>query len=139
MPWPRAWGCERGPSAYLGERDDVPWILAASDLLLAPSTLEPFGRSIAEAMAVGVPVLATRNGGPPEFVDEGRTGWLLDPRDRAAWSSRALQLLDDPGRLVEVGLAASAAARSRFSRERHAAAMLDLLDAARREPRRRIW
>lgn len=116
---------------YLGERTDVPRILAATDLLLAPSTIEPFGRSIAEAMAVGVPVLATRNGGPAEFVEDQRTGWLLDPHDAPAWSARAVDVLGDASRLAEVGLAASAAVHRRFSRDRHAAAMLALLDAAR--------
>lgn len=118
---------------YLGERHDVPRILAATDLLLAPSSIEPFGRSIAEAMAIGVPVLVTRNGGPPEFVDDGRTGWLLDPRDARAWCARAVGLLDtEPSRLSEVGLDASRSVRQRFSRERHATAMFELFDAARR-------
>ncbi len=118
---------------YLGERRDVTRILAATDLLLAPSSVEPFGRSIAEAMAIGVPVLATRNGGPPEFVDDDRTGWLLDPRDARAWRARAVGLLDtEPDRLAEVGLAAARSVRQRFSRERHAAAMIELFDAARR-------
>jgi glycosyltransferase involved in cell wall biosynthesis len=117
---------------FLGERDDVPAILAATDLLLAPSTVEPFGRSLAEAMAVGVPVLATRNGGPPEFIDDDRTGWLLDPLDAPAWSARVASLFERPGRLAEVGAAASLAARARFSCDRHAAAMLELFEAARR-------
>ena len=117
---------------YLGERSDVPRVLAATDLLLAPSTVEPFGRSIVEAMAVGVPVLATANGGPAELVEDDRTGWLLDPGDPPAWGARAVSVLDRPDKLVEVGLAASAAARGRFSSERHAAAMLELFEAAAR-------
>ncbi len=120
-----------GAVRYLGERADVPRILAATDLLLAPSSVEPFGRSLAEAMAVGVPVLATRNGGPSEFIDDDRTGWLLDPGEPHAWPARALSLLDHPHRLAEVGNAASTAARRRFSRGRHAAAMLELLEASR--------
>lgn len=114
---------------YLGERDDVPRILAATDLLLAPSTVEPFGRSIAEGMAVGVPVLATHQGGPPEFIDEGRTGWLLDPRDAGGWRACAVAALDDRDRLAETGQAAAEAARRRFSKARHAAAMLDVFEA----------
>jgi glycosyltransferase involved in cell wall biosynthesis len=117
---------------YLGERDDVPRILTATDVLLAPSTVEPFGRSLAEAMAVGVGVLATRHGGPPEFIDDGRTGWLLEPQDAPAWSARAASLFDHPGRLADVGEAASLAVRERFSRDRHATAMLELFEAAGR-------
>jgi glycosyltransferase involved in cell wall biosynthesis len=124
-----------GAVRHLGERDDIPRILTATDLLLAPSSVEPFGRSIAEAMAVGVAVLATREGGPAEFVDHDRTGWLLDPRDTRAWSARASQLLDQPARLSEIGLAASDSVRTRFSCERHATAMMELLEAVRRQPR----
>jgi len=124
-----------GAVRHLGERDDIPRILTATDLLLAPSSVEPFGRSIAEAMAVGVAVLATREGGPAEFVDDDRTGWLLDPRDARSWSARASQLLDQPARLSEIGLAASDSVRTRFSCERHATAMMELLEAARRQPR----
>ncbi|MEA2220418.1 MAG: hypothetical protein QOJ35_3044 [Solirubrobacteraceae bacterium] len=124
-------GMPIGAVRFLGERDDVPRILAATDLLLAPSTVEPFGRSVAEAMAVGVPVLATRNGGPPEFVEHDRTGWLLDPHDAPAWCSRAVDLLDDRSRLVAAGLAAAAAVRGRFSSDRHATAMLELFEEAR--------
>ncbi len=116
---------------YLGERGDVPRLLEATDLLLAPSTVEPFGRSIAEAMAVGVPALATRRGGPPEFVEHERTGWLLDPADAAGWSATALAALGDPERLARIGGAAADAARARFSCDRHAAAMFALLDAVR--------
>ena len=128
-------GLAEGAVRFLGERDDIPRILTATDLLLAPSSVEPFGRSIAEAMAVGVAVLATREGGPAEFVDDDRTGWLLDPRDARAWSARASQLLDQPARLGEIGLAASDSVRTRFSRERHATAMMELLEAARHKPR----
>ncbi len=108
---------------FLGERRDIPQILAAVDLLFAPSWEEPFGRSIVEAMAAGVPVAATSVGGPPEIVDAGRTGLLLPPRDPARWASAIAPLLADPPRLATMSTAARESARTRFDITRHAAAI----------------
>ena len=105
---------------FLGERDDVPRILPAVDLLLAPSWEEPFGRSIIEAMAAGVPAVATRSGGPAEIVDDGRTGLLLPPRRPGLWAARVGDLLDSPERLEAMGRAARLEAHRRFGSERHA-------------------
>ena len=62
---------------------DVPAWLAAADVVCAPSLLEPFGQSILEAMACGRTVVATRVGGPPEFVP-AEAGVLVDPLDEGA-------------------------------------------------------
>jgi glycosyltransferase involved in cell wall biosynthesis len=63
--------------------DEVPALMAAANVVCAPSLLEPFGQSILEAMAVGRTVVATRVGGPPEFVPP-EAGILVDPLDVAA-------------------------------------------------------
>ncbi|MGH2804504.1 MAG: glycosyltransferase family 4 protein, partial [Thermoleophilaceae bacterium] len=70
---------------FLGEREDVPGVLRALDLLLVPSWEEPFGRSVIESMAMGIPVAATSVGGPAEIVRDGCDGLLLPPRDPPAW------------------------------------------------------
>jgi glycosyltransferase involved in cell wall biosynthesis len=62
--------------------DEIPSHLAAADVLCAPSLVEPFGQAILEAMASGLSVVATRVGGPPEFVEPG-AGALVDPLDVA--------------------------------------------------------
>jgi glycosyltransferase involved in cell wall biosynthesis len=62
--------------------DEIPSHLAAADVLCAPSLVEPFGQAILEAMASGLSVVATRVGGPPEFVHPG-AGALVDPLDVA--------------------------------------------------------
>ncbi len=69
--------------------DEVPGFLASADVVCAPSLLEPFGQSILEAMAAGRTVVATRVGGPPEFVPP-EAGILVDPLDEAALA-RALE------------------------------------------------
>jgi len=69
--------------------DEVPRHLAAADVLCAPSLLEPLGQSILEGMACGLTVVATRVGGPPEFVPP-EAGVLVDPLDTAE-IARALE------------------------------------------------
>src|SRR5581483_5004283 len=60
--------------------DEVPGWLAAADVVCGPSLLEPFGQALLEGMAAGRTVVATRIGGPPEFVTPG-AGLLVDPLD----------------------------------------------------------
>jgi glycosyltransferase involved in cell wall biosynthesis len=108
----------------LGEVDDVPGVLAALDVLLVPSWEEAFGRVVVEGMAMGLPVIATASGGPPEIIDDGRTGFLLAPRDPETWGGLLADLLRDPTRRADVGRAARLAAM-RFAPEAHAGAMLE--------------
>ena len=68
---------------------EVPGHIAAADVVCAPSLIEPFGQAILEAMACGRTVVATRVGGPPEFVPDG-AGILVDPLDEAG-IARALE------------------------------------------------
>ena len=94
------------------------------DVLLAPSHEEPFGRTLVEAMALGVPVLATNVGGPTEIIEDGREGHLLAPRDPAAWAAAVRQLAQEPERAAEMGRAGRIRAQSAFGVERHEAAVL---------------
>jgi L-malate glycosyltransferase len=98
---------------WLGEREDVPEIVRALDVLLLPSWEEPFGRAVIEAMAMGVPVVATSVGGPREIVEDGREGYLVDPRDAPAWASAIQNVLGSP----DGGAAMGRAARERVERE----------------------
>jgi glycosyltransferase involved in cell wall biosynthesis len=78
---------------FLGEREDVPAIMRASDAVLAPSWEEPLGRSVLEAMASGTPVIATTIGGPAEVIADGANGFLVPPRDHEAWAATIERLL----------------------------------------------
>ncbi len=121
--------------SWLGEREDVPELVRALDVLLLPSWEEPFGRALIEAMALEVPVIATNVGGPCEILDDGQEGFLVAPRDSGAWA-RAIRLMaDDPERAAQMGRAGRRRVQESFSLERNLevtlAAYAHALDAAR--------
>jgi glycosyltransferase involved in cell wall biosynthesis len=101
---------------FLGEREDVPEVLSALDLLLVPSWQEPFGRTVIEGMAMGRAVMATSVGGPAEVLADGVDGRLLPPRSPEVWAAAAAELLGDRARLARMEEAARAAAQ-RFDRD----------------------
>jgi glycosyltransferase involved in cell wall biosynthesis len=115
---------------FLGERDDVPEILAASDALLMPSWEEPFGRSMVEGMAMGVPVLATSVGGPAEIITHGRDGMLLAPRAPEHWTDALCYLIECPERRHELGEAGRVHAQ-RFSVAAHAEELMGIYGTVR--------
>ncbi len=100
---------------FLGERADVEHLLAGCDVALLPSWDEPFGRSVAEAMAVGTPVIATNVGGPAELIEDGVDGLLVAPREPSAWATSIDGLLGDPERRAALGAAGRATATRRFA------------------------
>ncbi len=87
----------------LGFRDDVPDLLRAADLFCVSSYLEGMGTSTLDAMAAGLPVVATNVGGIPEIVEERATGLLVPPRDPAALAEAVLALAGDPALRVTMG------------------------------------
>ncbi len=86
-----------GRVRLLGKRDDVHALLAAADLFVCPSVWdEALGYVILEAMAAGLPTVASRVGGIPEVVRDGETGRLVPPRDPGALARAIADLLDQP-------------------------------------------
>jgi glycosyltransferase involved in cell wall biosynthesis len=112
--------------SWLGERDDVPELVRALDLLLLPSWEEPFGRALIEAMALNVPVIATSIGGPPEIIEDGREGYLVAPRDPVAWAAAIRRLAEEPRRGWEMGRAGRRRVEEQFTLQRHVDSMLDV-------------
>ncbi|MFN8452779.1 MAG: glycosyltransferase family 4 protein [Anaerolineae bacterium] len=81
---------------YLGFRPDAERVIAAADVVVCSSHFESYGMVNVEAMASGKPVVSTRKGGPSETVDDGETGFLVDPGDYEGLAKRVLLLLNDP-------------------------------------------
>jgi N-acetyl-alpha-D-glucosaminyl L-malate synthase BshA len=80
----------------LGNQEDIIPLLSAADVFLLPSEQESFGLAALEAMACGVPVVASRVGGLPEVIEDGTTGFLHAPGDLDGMAASAIALLTDP-------------------------------------------
>jgi glycosyltransferase involved in cell wall biosynthesis len=105
----------------LGTHGDVPSLLAEAHCLLLASDYEGCPYSVIEAMAAGVPVVATRAGGVPELVEDGRTGLLADTGDAEGLARALATVLADPESARRLGAAGREVARRRLSVERMAA------------------
>lgn len=92
--------------------DEIPTILKAAEVFVFPSVEEGLGSTLLEAMAAGVPVVATRAGGIPEIVEDERTGFLVPPRVPEALARAVLRLLQNS---AEARWTADAAQRFAFS------------------------
>jgi sugar transferase (PEP-CTERM/EpsH1 system associated) len=105
-----------------GSRDDIPALLRALDVFVLPSRAEGISNTILEAMACGLPVIATRVGGNVELIEEGRTGALVPAADPAALAGAVVRYIDDPLRRNEHGRAGRARVERMFSMEAMVAA-----------------
>jgi glycosyltransferase involved in cell wall biosynthesis len=90
---------------FLGTRDDIPEILACTDIVVLSSHMEANPLSLLEAMACGKPVVATRVGSVPTNVLDGLTGFLVPPGDVSAMADRCGLLLSSPQLRQEMGRA----------------------------------
>jgi glycosyltransferase involved in cell wall biosynthesis len=114
-----------GRVLFLGARDDIPEILAATDVLLhCPTSPEPFGRVVAEAMAAGRPVVASNAGGTPEIVEHDVTGLLVTPGDVGGFAAAVQRLLADPALRHSLGAAGRRRAEQLFAVAPHAERVL---------------
>src|SRR5213595_959689 len=100
---------------FVGKQPNIVDYLCASDILLLPSEQESFGLAALEAMAVQVPVIASRVGGVPEVVDDGDNGFLSAVGDVDKMADDAARLLMDAKLRREMGRRARASAASRYS------------------------
>jgi glycosyltransferase involved in cell wall biosynthesis len=116
--------------SWLGEREDVPELMRALDMLLLPSREEPFGRALIEAMALGVPVLATNVGGPSEIIEDGREGYLLPPLQPDRWARAARMIAARPDLALQMGRDGRRRVEQAFTVERHVAATLAAYERA---------
>ena len=99
---------------FLGKQDRIHEKLPVADVMLLPSELESFGLAALEAMACEVVPIATNEGGVPEVIEHGKTGFLAAVGDVDTMANYAIDLLSDEARLKEMGKAARASAQARF-------------------------
>lgn len=124
---------------FLGNRGDVPEILACCDMAVLPSKAEGFSNALLEYMASGLPVVATGVGGNVELVRDNETGLLIPPGDEAALAGAILRLLRDPELARDLAESGRDYVRQTFSYERLLLDVDKLYDGllARREGDRR--
>lgn len=88
---------------FLGQRADIPELLRSATVLVRPSTMEGMPLTVLEAMASGIPVIATAVGGTPELVEDGVTGYLVRPGDPAAVAMAVLKIARAPDQAASMG------------------------------------
>ena len=113
---------------FLGLREDVPALLASAHCALLASDYEGCPLVVLEAMAAGVPVVATAVGGVPELIDDGRTGILVEANSGGALAAGIARMLSAPETARELGDLARRRARELFSSERMVHDLLTLYD-----------
>jgi sugar transferase (PEP-CTERM/EpsH1 system associated) len=125
-----------GRVRLLGERADVPLLLQGFDLFVLPSIAEGMSNTLLEAMASGLPVVATRTGGNPELVEDGVTGTLVPVGDRPALAAALHRYVADPHLLALHGKASRQRAVDSFSLDRMARRYAQLYRSLSAGPRR---
>lgn len=104
-----------GRVTFTGFVEDVRPYMASLDLLVVSSLWEGFGLTAVEAMALGVPVVATEVGGLPEVVRHGETGLLVPPADAGALAGSIAWMLDHPGQAREMAEKGGKVVREKFT------------------------
>ncbi|MEQ1729706.1 MAG: glycosyltransferase [Vicinamibacterales bacterium] len=124
---------ERGVAhavAFLGHIEDVPARLAQAAVFTLPSESEAFPNAVLEAMACGLPVVASAVGGIREVVQHGETGFLVSPRDPQALADRICGLFTQPTMATAWGARGRAIVEARYSFDRMVGSFTTLYDQA---------
>ncbi len=103
---------------FLGQRQDIPDLLAALDIFVLPSHSEGVSLALLEAMAAGLPVIAAAVGGLPEVVTDGENGLLIPPKNPEALAAALARVLAEPDLARQLGEAARRQVEEKFSLDR---------------------
>jgi glycosyltransferase involved in cell wall biosynthesis len=113
---------------FPGWRDDVVGIMKKSTVLIVPSNCEPFGRTIIEAWACGLPVIAANSGGPKEIIESEKTGFLYPVGEHVCLATAIQKIIYNDE--LRAGIVEAAQRRvAEFSVERHVSACMRLYDS----------
>lgn len=121
---------------WLGHQDNVPRLMNCMDVCVCTPTEEAFGLTAAEALASGVPVVATRIGGLREIVIDDVTGLLVPPNAPNELSAAITRLLQDEALRVRLGQAGRERVQTLFNAADHRAQLLDVYQTVARNKRR---
>lgn len=116
---------------FLGFRKDIESVMRQFDLLVVPSEMEPWGRVTAEAMALGIPVVATASGGSLEIVQNGISGYLTQPGSAQELAQAVLKLINDPDHARQMGRAGRLWVQTHCDPDLHASAVEKVYDRLR--------
>lgn len=105
--------------AFVGFRNDVEKILPHCKVVLSASSVEPFGRTVVEAMAACVPVVGVSAGGIKEIVQDGVTGYLVPPKDSTEMAAKIIELFHNPDKVRMMGERGREVAAEKFTVERY--------------------
>jgi glycosyltransferase involved in cell wall biosynthesis len=105
---------------FLGYRQDIPEIIASCDILCQPSYSDTFPLVLLEAMASALPVIGTSVGEVPYIIDEGRTGFVVQPGDYESLADRIKRLDDDPDLRARMGMAGKKRVKEEYEIRIHA-------------------
>ncbi|MBT8128746.1 MAG: HAD-IIB family hydrolase [Gammaproteobacteria bacterium] len=104
--------------------DDVPVIYrltaASKGVFINPALTEPFGLTLIEAAASGLPIVATEDGGPTDIINNCHNGYLIDPLDKKAMAATLLNVLDDPSNWKSLAHNGIKGVREHYSWQAHA-------------------
>ncbi|MDI6735724.1 MAG: GT4 family glycosyltransferase PelF [bacterium] len=100
---------------FLGQRDDIPELLKIMDVFVSSSLREGMSNTILEAMSVGRPVVATKVGGTPEIVEDGKTGFLVCPANPEELAEGIIKVLKNPQQSKDMSRAGQERVREKFS------------------------
>jgi glycosyltransferase involved in cell wall biosynthesis len=100
---------------FAGQRDDIPELLRLMEVFVFSSQIEGLPNAILEAMACGLPVVATDSGGTPEIVENGKNGILVNPHDYLGMAKATIRLLNDRNLRTNMGEAGRDSIEVKFS------------------------
>jgi glycosyltransferase involved in cell wall biosynthesis len=115
---------------FTGQRDDIPRLLDALDVFVhASSKPEPFGLVIIEAMAMGIPVIATAAGGVLDIIEHEINGFLVERKDSIAIANAMLSIISDKQRAEQMGIAARQRVIDKFSIKQQVKLVQDIYES----------